>query len=118
MAARSPKYRFARVYIEPHEGFEVNLAKAFVKKQVPAVVTQKKDEAQFVLAGTAKSRGIGAYGYSGATVQLIDAQTHDVVWSYNVHKPTAVAFQASAEAIAKGLKAFIEAHPNEFEISR
>ena len=39
-----------RIYIEPQEGgFESYIAAAIVKKNIPAVVTQNRDEADFIL---------------------------------------------------------------------
>ena len=104
--------RAPRIYIEPQEqGFESYIATAILKKHVPAVVTAKKDEAQYILTDVARSRGVGAYGYSRATVQLIDARTQEVVWSYYVRKYFAGAQPSEAEAIAKHLKDFLEKHP-------
>jgi hypothetical protein len=40
-----------RIYIEPQSGLESYIAAGIQKKHVPAVVTQKKEEARFLLAG-------------------------------------------------------------------
>jgi hypothetical protein len=37
-----------RIYVEPQDGFESYLSAAIVKKHVPAVVTQDKENATFV----------------------------------------------------------------------
>lgn len=117
--APTTKYQFARVYIEPQEGFESYIAKALLKKHVPLGTTQKKDEAQFRLAGTNGAHGFAGYGYSSATIQLIDNQTQEVVWTHDVRKYFIYgAWRSEAEEIAKELKNFVEAHPNEFEVSK
>jgi hypothetical protein len=122
----APRQGAPRVYIVPQDGFESNLAAAIIKKHVPAVVTQNKDEAQFILSGTLKlheesagskvARCLFAYcagmeGVQAAAVQLVNARTQEVVWAYNVHKPSAKAYQSTAEAVAKHLKQFLEEHP-------
>lgn len=114
-----------RIFIQPQDGFESYIAAAIVKKHVPAVVTADKEQADFVLtsvvlAKTETTGGkiarclfmycIGVEGTQTATVQLINAQG-DVAWAYNVHKGAASAYQSTAEAIAKHLKGFLEAHP-------
>ena len=45
-----------RIYIEPQNGFDSYIAAAIVKKHVPAVVTQNKEEAQFVLTSVVLSK--------------------------------------------------------------
>jgi hypothetical protein len=114
-----------RIYVEPQNGFDSYLAAAIVKKHVPAVVTQNKEEAQFVLTSVVLSKEettggkiarclflycAGAEGTQTATVQLINAHG-EVSWAYNVRKASANAFQSTAEAIAKHLKQFLEEHP-------
>lgn len=115
-----------RIYIEAQNGFESYISAAIVKKHVPAVVTKNKDEATFVLTsaveGKEESSGskvarclflycAGIQGTQTATVQLVNAQTQDVAWAYNVHKGSASAYQSTSEAIAKHLKEFLEKHP-------
>jgi hypothetical protein len=115
-----------RIYIPPQEGFESYISAAIVKKHVPAVVTQDKEEAQFVLTSAVDAKRestgsivarclflycAGAAGTQTATVQLVNAKTHEVAWAYNVQKASAAAYQSSAEAIAKHLKKFLEEHP-------
>lgn len=115
-----------RFYIEPQNGFESYISAAIVKKHVPAVVTQNKEEARFVLtsavdakeesAGSKVARCLflycaGIQGTQTATVQLVDAKSQEVAWAYNVRKGSATAYQSTAEAIAKHLKEFLEKHP-------
>lgn len=115
-----------RIYLPPQEGFESYISAAIVKKHVPAVVTQDKEEAQFVLTSAVDAKRestgsivarclflycAGAAGTQTATVQLVNAKTHEVAWAYNVQKASAAAYQSTAEAIAKHLKKFLEEHP-------
>jgi hypothetical protein len=115
-----------RIYIEPQNGFESYIAAAIVKKHVPAVATQNKDEAMFRLTssvvskeestGSKIARCLFAYcaGFSGtqtATVQLVKAKTQEIAWAYNVKKANASAYQSTAEAVAKHLKKFLEENP-------
>ena len=115
-----------RIYIEPQNGFESYLSAAMLKKHVPAVVTQNKDEAALVLTSAVDAReesggskvarclflycaGIG--GTQTASVQLVNSFTLEVEWAYNVKKGNASAYPSTAEAIAKHLKEFLEKHP-------
>src|SRR5580698_3697444 len=45
-----------RIYIPPQEGFESYISAAIVKKHVPAVVTQDKEEAQFLLTSAVDAK--------------------------------------------------------------
>jgi hypothetical protein len=115
-----------RIYIEPQKGFESYIAAAIVKKHVPAVVTQNKDEAMFQLTSNVEAKEestgskiarclflycAGMAGTQTATVQLINSKTQEVAWAYNVLKGNARAYQSTAEAVAKHLKKFLEEHP-------
>jgi hypothetical protein len=85
-----------RVYIEIQAGFESYLSAAIVKKHVPVVVTQNKEEARFILmsavfskeesTGSKIARCMFAYcagiqGSQTATVQLVDAKTQEIAWA-------------------------------------
>jgi hypothetical protein len=122
-----PKGSAPRIYIPTQDGFESYLSAAIVKKHVPGVVTQNKDDAQFVLTSTVEAKEesagskvarclflycAGMEGSQIASVQLVDAHTQEVMWAYTVHKASARAYQSTAEAVAKHLKHFLEEHPN------
>lgn len=115
-----------RIYIQPQEGFESYISAAIVKKHVPAVVTQNKNEAQYLLSSVVDAKEestgskvarclflycAGVAGSQTATVQLVNAKSQEVAWAYNVHKGSAKAYQSTAEAIAKHLKDYLEKHP-------
>jgi hypothetical protein len=108
-----------RVFVEPQSGFESYIAAGIIKKQVPVVITQNKDEANYTITsavlekeettGGKIARCLFAYcagiqGNQTATVQLVDAKSKEVLWAYNVKKQGASNYQSSAEAIAKHLK--------------
>jgi hypothetical protein len=115
-----------RVYIQPQDGLESYIAAAIIKKHVPVVVTQNKEDARFLLTSAVQSKTettggkiarclflycAGVEGSQIETVQLIDSKTQEVVWAYTVHKGSAGAYQSTAEAVAKHLKHFLEDHP-------
>jgi hypothetical protein len=121
-----PRAGSPRIYIESQGGFESYLSAAMVKKHVPAVVTQNKDEAMFALTSAVQSKEestgskvarclflycAGVAGTQTATVQLINIKTQEVAWAYNVRKGSARAYQSTAESVAKHLKEFLEKHP-------
>lgn len=122
----APRGGSPRIYIEPQNGFESYLSAAIVKKHVPAVVTTSKEGSIFVLTSVVVSKEestgskvarclflycAGAAGIQTATVQLINGNTQEVAWAYNVQKASASAYQSTAEAVAKHLKEFLEKHP-------
>lgn len=115
-----------RIYIPSQDGFESFLAAAIVKKHVPAIVTQNREDAQFVLAAGVQSKTettgskvarclflycAGVNGNQSVSVQLVNTKTQEVAWAYNVNKASATAYQSTAEAVAKHLKHFLEEHP-------
>jgi hypothetical protein len=127
-AAKTPRQRAGgspRIYIEPQNGFESYISAAMVKKQVPAVVTQNRDEAMFALSSAVQSKEestgskvarclflycAGMAGTQTVTTQLINLDTEEVVWAYNVRKGAASAYQSTAESLAKHLKEFLQKH--------
>ena len=115
-----------RIYIEPQDGFESYLSAAIVKKRVPVIVTQDRENATFILTSSVKAKEestgskvarclfaycAGIQGTQSATVQLINIRTKDVTWGYNVIKGSAAAYQSTAEAAAKHLKHYLETNP-------
>ncbi len=118
----SAAVQVVRIYIEPQQGFDSYIAAAIVKKKVPVVVTQNREDADYVLTsvvethqestGSKVARCLFLYcagmdGNQTATVQLVNAKK-EVAWAYNVKKAGAKNFQSSSEAIAKHLKKFFE----------
>ena len=115
--ARVP--RGARVFIGAIEsGYDIYLAAAMHKKEVPIVLVTNRDKADFELSGVSESEKAGwakivFWGNTSskeeASVKLVNLKTGTVVWGYNVSKgSSARGKQSSAEACAKHLKEKIE----------
>lgn len=115
--ARIP--RGARVFIEPIEGgYDIYLAAAMHKKEVPIIMVTDKAKAEFELSGVTESEKAGwakivFWGNTNtreqASVKMVNLSTGTVVWGYNVNKgSSARGKQSSAEACAKHLKEKIE----------
>ena len=113
------------MYIEPQGGFETYIAAAMTKKNVPIRVTDDKNLAKYVLRSVEEAKPestggkvvrclfaycAGIEGTSSASVELVDRETGDVVWGYEVKKAGASNHQSKAEAIAKHLKSWLEKH--------
>ena len=129
LAMVSPAHaQITTIYIAPTGGFEANIAAAFHKKDVPASIVTREEEARYILRPSAveihKESGVSklarcAFAYcvgiedSGeVTVELIDRENSRIVWAYEVAKQRAVRNrQSMAEAIAKHLrKEFFDFH--------
>ena len=115
--ARVP--RGAKVYIGTIEnGYDIYLAAAMHKKEVPIVMVTDRSKADFELSGVSESEKAGwakivFWGNTSskeeASVKLVNLKTGTVVWGYNVSKgSSARGKQSSAEACAKHLKEKIE----------
>ena len=115
--ARIP--RGARLFIGPIEGgYDIYLAAAMHKKEVPIVIVTDRAKADFELSGVSESEKAGwakivFWGNTSsreqASVKLVDLKSGTVVWGYNVNKgSSARGKQSSAEACAKHLKEKIE----------
>jgi len=102
-----------RIFIEAPDDYSSYISAAIVKKHVPAVVTQSKESATYILTNALQVQraSTGASGSQTATVQLVNAQTQEVIWAYNVRKYDASGYQSTAEAVAKHLKKFLNEHP-------
>lgn len=115
--AVDPPLKGATVYITPMNGFEIYLAAAFANKKVPMQVVTRREDADYILDGTAQSKKAGwsriiFKGQTGsaetASVELLD-RAGNVRWAYSVNKGNSVhGEQSSAEACAKHLKQAIE----------
>jgi hypothetical protein len=115
-----------KIYIQPDNGFETYVSAAITKKDVPAVVVSEAEAATFALQPTpvevkTESTGskvarclflycAGTQGEQTVSVQLFNPRTKAAVWAYTVSKCDAHGYQSSAEATAKDLKQFLEAH--------
>jgi hypothetical protein len=108
----------ATVYVEPMEGFENYIAAAFQKKGVPLVPVASREQATYILKGTAEEKkpGWAKIAFTGqihsddaASVQMIDRASGVIVFAYAVNKKNTLhGEQTTAEACAKHLKEQIE----------
>jgi hypothetical protein len=111
--------RGAKVFIGPIEGgYDIYLAAAMHKKEVPIVLVTDKAKADFELSGVTESDKAGwakivFWGDTStneqASVKMVNLKTDTVVWGYNVNKSSSArGKQSSAESCAKHLKNKIE----------
>jgi hypothetical protein len=111
--------RGSRVFITPLDnGYNIYLAAALQKKEVPLVIVTDKSRADFELSAVTESEKAGwakmlflSSGASAeqASIMLVNIKAGTVVFGYNVNKSnSARGKQSSSEACAKHLKEKIE----------
>ena len=110
--------RNSRVYIGPMEGFEIYLAAALRKKEVPLVIVTERDQADFEISGTHETKNAGwaktiflgdMRGSASASMQVVNLRTKVVVYADSSHRSSANRGERStAEKLAKYLKQKIE----------
>jgi hypothetical protein len=109
----------ARFFIGAIEGgYDIYLAAAMHKKEVPIVIVTDKSKADFELSGVTESEKAGwaktiflgnTSTAEQASIKVVNLKTGTVVFGYNVNKgSSARGKQSSAEACAKHLKEKIE----------
>ena len=109
----------ARVFIGGIEGgYDIYLAAAMHKKEVPIVMVTDRAKADFELSGVSETEKAGwakivFWGNTSsneqASVKMVNLKTDTVVWGYNVNKSSSArGKQSSAESCAKHLKQKIE----------
>ncbi len=109
----------ARVFIGAIEGgYDIYLAAAIHKKEVPIVMVTDRAKADFELSGVSETEKAGwakivFWGNTSsneqASVKMVNLKTDTVVWGYNVNKSSSArGKQSSAESCAKHLKEKIE----------
>ena len=104
----------SKVYIGTINGYENFLTAAMIKKNVPIVVVNSPDKADYqitgvsetVQAGWAKMLFLGSQqSNEQASIVMTNVKTGVVVWGYNVNKSNSYkGKQSSSEACAKHLK--------------
>jgi hypothetical protein len=115
--ARIP--RGARLFIATIDGgYDIYLAAAMHKKEVPVVIVTDKSKADFELSGVTESEKAGwaKIVFMGntntaeqASIKVVNLKTATVVFGYNVNKSSSArGKQSSSEACAKHLKEKIE----------
>ena len=111
--------RGARVYIAPIEGgYDIYLAAAMHKKEVPITIVVDKTKADFELSGVTESEKAGwaktvfmgnTSTAEQASIKVVNLKSSTVVFGYNVNKSSSArGKQSSSEACAKHLKEKIE----------
>ena len=109
----------ARFFIGAIEGgYDIYLAAAMHKKEVPIVIVTDKSKADFELSGVTESEKAGwartifmgnTNTSEQASIKVVNLKNGTVVFGYNVNKSgSARGKQSSAEACAKHLKEKIE----------
>jgi len=109
----------ARFFIGAIEGgYDIYLAAAMHKKEVPIVIVTDKSKADFELSGVTESEKAGwaktiflgnTSTAEQASIKVVNLKTGTVVFGYNVNKgSSARGKQSSAESCAKHLKEKIE----------
>lgn len=111
--------RGSRIYIAPIEGgFDIFLAAAIIKKQVPVTVVTDRTKADYEVTGISSSEKAGwakmlFMGVDNsndmASIKVVDIKSNEVVYGYSVRKGNSYrGKQSAAEACAKHLKEKIE----------
>jgi hypothetical protein len=120
------------LYVQASNGFDTALTAAIVKKDVPVVVVNDQDKAEFTLKATpvySKDESgagkiarcmfadcVGMNGFSSVSVELVRSKDSAIVWAYQVRKANSgpLGIQSLSEAIAKHLrKDYLDKHPDE-----
>ena len=82
----------AKLFLEPMNGFEQLLADAIVQKKVPVVLVKEREQADFVVSGTAKVRkrgfvtGFVMTDHGGANISVKAARSGNQVFACNFHR--------------------------------
>lgn len=108
--------RNSKVYIHPMDGFEVYLMAALRKKNVPLVIVNDRELADFEIMGVSETKKAGAakiiFG-SGrseetASISVINIRTSVVVYADSSHRKDSLRGKRStAEKLAKYLAKYI-----------
>jgi hypothetical protein len=104
----------SKVYIAPMDGFETFLKVALEKKEVPLIVVEERDKADFEITGASNSQKASAakkifmgswHSREEASINVANIKTGEIVFAYSAHKEnSAHGKKSSAEACAKHLK--------------
>ena len=109
--------RNSKVYIAPIDGFEIYLAAALRKKEVPLLMVTDRDQADFEITGTHETKDAGwakiifvsPQPSATASMQVVNLKTKVVAYADSSHRISANRGERStAEKLAKYLKKKIE----------
>jgi len=109
----------SRLYIAPIEGgYDIYLAAAMHKKELPLVLVTDRSKADFELSGVTETEKAGwaktiflasTATNEQASIKVVNLKTGTIAFGYNVNKSnSARGKQSSSEACAKHLKEKIE----------
>jgi hypothetical protein len=109
----------AKVFVATmDDGFDTYLKAALQAKKVPVVIVEKREDADFELAGHSDTQKASTakkvimwdwHSNEQASVQLADIKEGTVAWAYSANKKSSVhGKRSTAEACAKHLKEKIE----------
>jgi hypothetical protein len=109
----------SKIFINPmHDGFDTYLKAALAKKQVPLIVVESKEAADFIISGAADSQKASAakkaimwdwHSNEEGSIRVSDKNSGVVVFAYTaVKNSSAHGKQSTAEACAKHLKDKVE----------
>ena len=105
----------SKVYVAPmKDGFETFVIAGIMKKQVPVVIVNSRDKADYEITGISDSEKAGwakmlflgsQQSNEQASIKVVDLKTDEVVYGYSVHKTnSARGKQSAGESCAKHLK--------------
>jgi hypothetical protein len=110
----------SKFYVAPMGGFETYVIAGLMKKQVPILVVNSRDKADYEITGASESQKASwakmmfmgsQQSHEEASVVIANIRTGTVVFGYNVNKGNSVrGKQSAAEACAKHIKNNIEGH--------
>lgn len=109
----------AKLFLEPMGGFEQDLADSFVKKKTPVVVVKTREEADFIVSGSAHVKRPGFFAgmvlssHGKGNVSIKDARTGNEVFVHPFKKvdqmeADAFIYQHWADQCATHLKKVME----------
>lgn len=109
----------AKVFVAPiANGYDAYLKDAITKKKVPVEIVANREQADYVITGTAESQKASTakkvilgnwHSREEASITLSNIKSAEVVWAYSVHQEASTHGQrSSAESCAKHLKEAIE----------
>jgi len=108
----------SKIYVAPISGYETYIVAGLMKKDVPVVVVNSREKADYEISGVSESHQAGwakmffmgsQASAEQASIVMTNLKTGIAVWGYNVNKSNSYkGKQSSAEACAKHLKARIE----------
>ena len=108
----------SKVYVHPMDGFGTFVTAALIKKEVPVVVVNDREKADYEITGTSESQKAGvakmlimgsAQSREEASITVAEIKSGQIAFSYSVNKGNAArGKQSAAEACAKHFRKAME----------